>query len=856
MENTITVEPNTIFLCIGPTNSGKTTFIKNLIANNKKKLEGLNVQILGSDQIRKELLGEDLFRYDPRMLEASDATFRVFEAKLKALTQYPINADIIFLDCTSLHPDFRKFVSNTAKESCYNLQALVFNYKDTEDHMRYAHEGYEHLVYRNLKKFRTTVLPTIKAKDFDGLTKIRSKDFGDWELGLKNFDLAESYKLDPEVHYSIIGDIHGCFDEFQELLLKLGSKIENGILIPPENRKFISIGDLIDKGPETKKVVDFVLRNIQHFIIIRGNHEYGNYQYLTGQMKKGTWTPKFINEWFDTIRLAEQDPDLKQKLLELVEYSAPFASHPNFICTHVPCKSKFLGRVSKKGVNGQVRWSYPHREDRTLEEYAEHLKETLSYLKEESDFNLPYHIFGHIATANTIRYSKKIGIDLGCYKGGKLQAVTFYSGSKKPEFCEVESKQPKDLEGLPDLTPAPVPVELNLEDLDPKDMVKMRKICANKINFLSGTVCPADKDTETNELESLEKGLNYFKDNGVNKVHLQTKYMGSRGTVYLTPDNETSFVISRNGFKIGYLDFSDQFSILRDRVKEYFDCGAEIVIIDAEIMPWAAMGKGLIEKEFGIVGTGLASEQDILKNSGFYEQLDSMSCSTEFIGYLEDKKTTSKKDLVEKYGHSKFSTYRALDESEIIESYTEDFLIQQYFDQLKLYGEEGDLHIEPFCLLKVVYPDSETTFFTETSKSMFQKVNPEGRNLEVDFSDPDYLEKAQAFYDELTLNMEGIVIKPEIMWTPGIAPYMKVRNPRYLSIIYGYDYQKDTKFQRLIRQKNIARKLRASIQEYETGKSLLEVPWKEINSENTRYIGLVSKFMRLEKKAESLDPRL
>ena len=166
------------------------------------------------------------------------------------------------------------------------------------------------------------------------------------------------------------------------------------------------------------------------------------------------------------------------------------------------------------------------------------------------------------------------------------------------------------------------------------------------------------------------------------------------------------------------------------------------------------------------------------------------------------------------------------------------------------------MHIEPFCLLKVVYPDSETTFFTETSKSMFQKVNPEGRNLEVDFSDPDYLEKAQAFYDELTLNMEGIVIKPEIMWTPGIAPYMKVRNPRYLSIIYGYDYQKDTKFQRLIRQKNIARKLRASIQEYETGKSLLEVPWKEINSENTRYIGLVSKFMRLEKKAESLDPRL
>ena len=38
----------------------------------------------------------------------------------------------------------------------------------------------------------------------------------------------------------------------------------------------------------------------------------------------------------------------------------------------------------------------------------------------------------------------------------------------------------------------------------------------------------------------------------------------------------------------------------------------------------------------------------------------------------------------------------------------------------------------------------------------------------------------------------------------GIVPYMKVRNPSYLAIIYGYDYRFPHKYTKLMKQKNIS----------------------------------------------------
>lgn len=60
---------------------------------------------------------------------------------------------------------------------------------------------------------------------------------------------------------AIIGDIHGCFDTFMELKAKL-----------PADCRIISVGDIIDRGPQIEKTVDYFREhNIE---MVLGNHEH------------------------------------------------------------------------------------------------------------------------------------------------------------------------------------------------------------------------------------------------------------------------------------------------------------------------------------------------------------------------------------------------------------------------------------------------------------------------------------------------------------------------------------------------------------------------------------------------------
>lgn len=63
-----------------------------------------------------------------------------------------------------------------------------------------------------------------------------------------------------------IGDIHGCLNAFKDLI--------NQIDLQPED-KLITLGDYIDRGPDSKGVVDLLieLKEKCHLITLKGNHE-------------------------------------------------------------------------------------------------------------------------------------------------------------------------------------------------------------------------------------------------------------------------------------------------------------------------------------------------------------------------------------------------------------------------------------------------------------------------------------------------------------------------------------------------------------------------------------------------------
>jgi serine/threonine protein phosphatase 1 len=67
-----------------------------------------------------------------------------------------------------------------------------------------------------------------------------------------------------------IGDIHGCYDRLRALL-RACEKVAGD-----KAARFVLIGDYVDRGPDSKEVLDFLIaqqRDNDRFICLRGNHE-------------------------------------------------------------------------------------------------------------------------------------------------------------------------------------------------------------------------------------------------------------------------------------------------------------------------------------------------------------------------------------------------------------------------------------------------------------------------------------------------------------------------------------------------------------------------------------------------------
>lgn len=82
--------------------------------------------------------------------------------------------------------------------------------------------------------------------------------------------------------YDIIGDIHGQANKLENLLLKLGYVMVNGMYQHPA-RKAVFVGDLIDRGEQQRRVIEVVRTMVTHghAFAVMGNHEYNAICYHT-----------------------------------------------------------------------------------------------------------------------------------------------------------------------------------------------------------------------------------------------------------------------------------------------------------------------------------------------------------------------------------------------------------------------------------------------------------------------------------------------------------------------------------------------------------------------------------------------
>lgn len=80
-----------------------------------------------------------------------------------------------------------------------------------------------------------------------------------------------------------IGDIHGRYDLLRRLLDRVGEHAQ--ALPPSESLHIVFLGDLVDRGPDSAKVVDFLYdlqQSTDQVIVLMGNHEEAMVQALEG----------------------------------------------------------------------------------------------------------------------------------------------------------------------------------------------------------------------------------------------------------------------------------------------------------------------------------------------------------------------------------------------------------------------------------------------------------------------------------------------------------------------------------------------------------------------------------------------
>jgi serine/threonine protein phosphatase 1 len=193
-----------------------------------------------------------------------------------------------------------------------------------------------------------------------------------------------------------IGDIHGCHKEFAELL----DKLDLG-----KDDRLILLGDLINRGPDSGKVVELAREYATASLL--GNHELRHLNYR--RTDDPTHLKKYDYTTMEQLRGRDWDYLEGMKLTYEDEETGVVFVHAGFLPTRPWQKqtARIVTRIQVVGKDGE-----PHK--RSEEPEAPHW----STLWEGP----PFVVYGHTPREEVARTKWTLGIDTACVLGGCLTA--------------------------------------------------------------------------------------------------------------------------------------------------------------------------------------------------------------------------------------------------------------------------------------------------------------------------------------------------------------------------------------------------------------------------------------------------
>lgn len=200
----------------------------------------------------------------------------------------------------------------------------------------------------------------------------------------------------------VISDIHGCYLELEQLIDQLNlKKLANPLII--------FLGDYIDRGPDSKRVVEKIidLKRYYEVVTLMGNHEKMLLDFLTKDSEEldsifiynggGATLESYKNEKTQMYDIPKEHLDFFQNLLL-------YYKTENYFFVHAGVPDIAIDEINETDDADALLW----------------IREDFYHSSFRWDKKI---IHGHTPVKNIEFYGNRINIDTGCFYNNKLSAL-------------------------------------------------------------------------------------------------------------------------------------------------------------------------------------------------------------------------------------------------------------------------------------------------------------------------------------------------------------------------------------------------------------------------------------------------
>jgi protein phosphatase len=809
---------------VGVTGSGKSTFARRAFGA---------TEVISSDFCRGLVADDE--NDQAATGDAFDVLYFIAGKRLAA-------GRLTVVDATNVQPDARKKLVALAREHDVLPVAIVLDIpervcaernatrpdRDFGPHVLRGQRDSLRRGLRGLQKegFRTVHVLT-SPDEVDAARIVRTPLYNDLRHEQGPFD--------------VIGDVHGCREELETLLVELGYTLgrdSDGPAVGAHHvlgRRVVFVGDLVDRGPDTPGVLRLAMGMVKagDAFAVPGNHENKLLRAMRGRKVQ------------ITHGLAESLAQLEQETAtfrtEVETFIDGLVSHyvldgGNLVVAHAGISERYQGRAS-----GRVR-SFCLYGDTT---------------GETDEFGLPVRypwandyrgkatvLYGHTPIPSPEWVNNTMCLDTGCVFGGRLTALRY----PERELISVPAKQVyyapskpflSEPENAPDTAGRRDPDVLDITDVMGTRVVETGhhgRVSVREENaaaaleimsrfaldprwllYLPPTMSPVATSTREGLLEHPEQAFEAYRSEGVTDVVCEEKHMGSRAVVTLprnaeaaerrfgAPGGASGAVYTRTGRP--FFDPATTEELLAglraaaEKADLFDELNTDWLVIDAEILPWSAKALELLKNQYAAVGAAALASLPAAARA--LAQAQAAGVDTGELLARTESRLANAQAFTAAYGHYCWPTD----------------------------GLTG-VSVAPFQVLaseNATYHDRPHAWHLDFI-DRFVAAGPDlmrtTRRLFVDTADPTSVNAGIAWWEEMTAaGGEGMVVKPAANLVRGkrglVQPGLKVRGPEYLRIIYGPDYTEPANLQRL-RSRGLGHKRSLAAREYALGIEALE----------------------------------